>query len=260
MMKVEYIDHMGSDLTVVNSARVSFDKESEWETVDDTSRNHITPIKVLKESDKKLINYLANHKHTSPFRHPQATFRVSASIFVARQLVKHQVGMSWNEVSRRYVDSEPEFYAPTEWRKRAEDKKQGSSDDTVDTLVFTEPNRGGYSIPCYLFALCENEPIEGVDSCAYTYSPSKLVKQFHEDALTLYNFMLSNGVAPEQARMILPQTMMTQWYWTGSLMAWAHLCNLRCKPDAQQECQEIGDMIDKEMSRLFPISWAALRN
>lgn len=204
-MKVRLIDHMGSDLSVVNAARVSFAKEhKEFDDVGDT----------------KLINYLAKHNHWSPFGHGSLQFAISAPVFVARQLVKHQVGLVWNEVSRRYVDDEPEFYTPTEWRKSAENKKQGSSDETVEYSV----------LPAYTFA-----------------------KQCYEN-------MLRMDIAPEMARMVLPQSMMTEWYWSGTLYAFARVCNLRCKPDAQKETRDVGWGIDKHARELFPASWKALRD
>ena len=204
-MNVELIDHMGSDLSVVNAARVSFAKEhKEFDDVGDT----------------KLINYLAKHNHWSPFGHGSLQFAISAPVFVARQLVKHQVGLVWNEVSRRYVDDEPEFYTPTEWRKSAENKKQGSSDETVEYSV----------LPAYTFA-----------------------KQCYEN-------MLRMDIAPEMARMVLPQSMMTEWYWSGTLYAFARVCNLRCKPDAQKETRDVGWGIDKHARELFPASWKALRD
>ena len=204
-MKVRLVDHMGSDLSVVNAARVSFAKEhKEFDDVGDT----------------KLINYLAKHNHWSPFGHGSLQFAISAPVFVARQLVKHQVGLVWNEVSRRYVDNEPEFYTPTEWRKSAENKKQGSSDETVEYSV----------LPAYTFA-----------------------KQCYEN-------MLRMDIAPEMARMVLPQSMMTEWYWSGTLYAFARVCNLRCKPDAQKETRDVGWGIDKHARKLFPASWKALRD
>ena len=204
-MKVRLVDHMGSDLSVVNAARVSFAKEhKEFDDVGDT----------------KLINYLAKHNHWSPFGHGSLQFAISAPVFVARQLVKHQVGLVWNEVSRRYVDDEPEFYTPTEWRKSAENKKQGSSDETVEYSV----------LPAYTFA-----------------------KQCYEN-------MLRMDIAPEMARMVLPQSMMTEWYWSGTLYAFARVCNLRCKPDAQKETRDVGWGIDKHARELFPASWKALRD
>ena len=216
MIKVTYIDHMGSDLTVVNSARVSFGKKSEYiySGVDTNG----PPEKALHQRDVKLIRYLAKHKHLSPFGHAFASFHVKAPIFVARQLVKHKF-LRWNEISRRYVDDEPEFYVPEVWRGRSEDKKQGS-----DGVVY---------------------PKTEVDFNDYT-------------ALRIYNELLESGVAPEQARMVLPQSMMTEWYWSGSLDAFADMCNLRLKDDTQHETTLVAEQIDQHMLELFPISWEAL--
>ena len=204
-MKVKLIDHMGSDLSIVNAARVSFAKvHTEFD----------------EKSDTGLINYLAKHNHWSPFGHASMQFHIKAPVFVARQLVKHQIGLTWNEVSRRYVDTEVEFYEPTEWRLAAENKKQGSTEETVD----------------------------------YNISPA------HKFAKQCYENMLSLGIAPEMARMVLPQSMMTEWYWSGTLYAFARVCNLRCKPDAQKETQNVGWGIDKPARKLFPASWSALRD
>ena len=211
MIKAEYIHHCGNDLTVANSARVSFAKESELE--DDAWG----PPK-LKEKDAKLIRYLAREKHISPFGHCFATFRVKAPIFVARQLVKHSF-LRWNEVSRRYVDDEPEFYEPKVWRGRSADKKQGS-DGVVSTVA--EPEFVNYT------------------------------------ALRVYKQMIEEGVAPEMARMVLPQNTMTEWYWSGSLDAFARMANLRCKTDTQAETQEVAWAISLKMEDLFPVSWDAL--
>ena len=215
MIEATYIDHMGSDLSVVNAARVSFGKKHE---------------EFDGERDAKLIRYLAKHKHISPFGHAFASFHVKAPIFVARQLVKHKF-LRWNEVSRRYVDDEPEFYKPTEWRGRSADKKQGSSDTTVDFLRMQ-----GFS---------EQSVHDGT-----------VKHQMH--SLDLYRDMLTAGVAPEQARMILPQSTMTEWYWSGSLDAFASMCQLRCKPDTQYESRLVADQISEKMQELFPVSWAAL--
>ena len=220
-MKINYIDHMGSDLRVVNAARVSFDKVSTWER-SDYNLNDQSLVNVLLEKDAKLIRYLAKHKHWTPFGHCQATFRIKAPIFVSRQLGKHQVGMVWNEVSRRYVDSEPEFYRPDFWRARADNAKQGSSDWEV-TLF----------------------------DCPATTSES--------EAILAYKALLDADVCPEQARMVLPQSMMTEWYWSGSLDAFADMCKLRCKPDTQAETAEVAWEIDCSMVKLFPVSWRALR-
>jgi len=218
-MNVELIDYMGSDLSVVNAARVSFAKKSELEWVE--KRNSSTLYEqTLKEKDKKLINYLAKHDHWSPFGHASLQFHIKAPIFVARQLVKHQVGLVWNEVSRRYVDDEPEFYVPKTWRLKAEDKKQGSSDETIE-----------YQLG----------------------STMEFLKQ-------TYNNMLKANIAPELARMILPQNLYTEWYWSGTLIAFARVCNLRCKPDTQFETQQIANMIDSISKEQFPVSWEALRS
>lgn len=222
MIKATYIDHMGNDLTVANAARVSFGKTSEME--DDP-----WGPPVLKAKDDKLIRYLAKHKHISPFGHCFASFHVKAPIFVARQLVKHKF-LRWNEISRRYVDDEPEFYVPEVWRGRSEEKKQGS-DDTVSIDVTWYDRDDGYN-------------------------------SWPEDswfiALEAYQKMLDMGVAPEQARMVLPQNTMTEWYWSGSLDAFADMCRLRCTSDTQYETRLLADNINGEMSKLFPVSWDAL--
>jgi thymidylate synthase (FAD) len=190
-IEVELLDHMGSDLTVANAARVSF------------AKHH----KSLTTGDVKLIKYLAKHNHWTPFGHVQLQFRVKAPVFVARQLVKHQVGLVWNEVSRRYVDEPPDFYNPELWRIRAEDKKQGSSSEVLerDSVVFAE----------------------------YWDLMTK--------AAELY--------------------MMTEWYWTGSLAAFARVVNLRSTPDAQLECRLVANLIDEKVSSMIPLmsSWDALK-
>lgn len=213
MIIATYIDHMGSDLSVVNAARVSFGKKSEWNP--DWREDEYTE---LLPKDNKLINYLAKHRHISPFGHCFASFHIKAPIFVARQLVKHKF-LRWNEISRRYVDSEPEFYEPSNWRGRAEDKKQGS-DGVVDVGDWGDTNWA---------------------------------------CLKAYQDLLSNGVCPEQARMVLPQSMITEWYWSGSLDAFADMCNLRCAGDTQLETRRVANQICKTMNKLFPVSWFALR-
>lgn len=217
MISVELLDHMGTDRTVSNAARVSFDK---WKEEFDPS-------------DAKLIAFLAREGHWSPFAHAYASFRINAPIFVARQLQKHTVGLAWNEVSRRYVDTEPTFYIPEKWRKRAENVKQGSSDEAV----FTEATlvQTGYS---------------------EWYGPD--YTEWNELALEVYNQLLNDGVAPELARMVLPQSMMTQWIWSGSLFAFARVCNLRLDPHAQYETRLVAEGISKHMAELFPESWKVL--
>jgi thymidylate synthase (FAD) len=214
MIEVKYLYHGGDDLTVVNAARVSFNKVSELECIDMQKGKY-----AMKHQDEKLIKYLAKHKHISPFGHCFASFHVKAPVFVARQLVKHKF-LRWNEISRRYVDEAPEFYTPDVWRGRSSDKKQGSEGE-----VKTNAN----------------------------------VDHFHDIALKVYTQMIDEGVAPEQARMVLPQSMMTEWYWSGSLDAFADMCALRCKPDTQYESQLVANQIDDVMSQKFPMSWEALR-
>jgi len=218
-INVTHKGHMGNDLTVVNAARVSFGKESEWDYEESDAYSFKQHMKL---KDKKLIQYLAKHKHISPFGHCFASFHIKAPIFVARQLVKHKF-LRWNEISRRYVDTSPEFYEP-EWRERAKDKKQGS---------------GG--------------------SVEISLDSEMLFHATMRNALTTYDGLLADGVCPEQARMVLPQSMMTEWYWSGSLDAFADMCNLRCKSDTQAETAEVAWEIDRSMIKLFPVSWRALR-
>ena len=212
-IRVTLIDHMGSDLSVVNAARVSFDKESVWGVSASMS-------KVLVNEDIRLIKYLAKHNHTSPFNHAFVTFRVKAPIFVARQLVKHKF-MPWNETSRRYVDSEPEFFFPTVWRRRADNVKQGSSEEDAEVN-------------------------------------QDWIKKQVKFQLSAYEALLDDGVCPEQARMVLPQNMMTEWIWSGSLGAVADMCKLRLDPHSQEESRQVARCIANEMSKLYPVSWNAL--
>jgi len=205
-----YVQHAGSDLMVVNSARVSFGKRSEME--DDPWG----PPK-LKEDDARLIRYLAKHNHISPFNHTWVTFQCRAPMFVARQLQKHEY-MPWNEISRRYTTENIEFYTPEVWRGKSADKKQGS-DGVVDVGDWGDANWA---------------------------------------CLTAYNDLLDMGVAPEQARMVLPQSMYTEWFWSGTVGAIAKMCNLRCKPDTQAETRIVADQISEKMKELFPVSWEAL--
>lgn len=213
-MQVTLLDSMGSDLSVVNAARVSFHKESDWEQTDSYDGKFY-----LSEKDKKLINYLAKHGHWTPFGHAFLSFRIKAPIFVARQLVKHQVGLCWNEVSRRYVDDEPEFWFPKVWRGKPVNAKQGSDG------VLQEPVYHGFA----------------------------------EDALVEYKFLLELGVAPEQARMVLPLNTHTEWIWSGSLAAFSRVVKLRTDPHAQAETREIAEKIDALVPMAFCHSWRALR-
>ena len=214
MIEATYVDHMGSDLSVVNAARVSFGKKSKL-----VCTNLVLGTYDMSNGDKRLIKYLAKHKHISPFGHAFASFHVKAPIFVARQLVKHKF-LRWNEISRRYVDDEPEFYVPDVWRGRAENVKQGSAGEV--NLPYLVPH------------------------------------EFNRSALYEYETLLEAGVCPEQARMVLPQSTMTEWYWSGSLDAFADMCRLRCKPDTQAETRIVADQINTIMQPLFPVAWEAL--
>jgi thymidylate synthase (FAD) len=205
-MKAELLESMGTDLSVSNTARVSFGK---WRDA-------------FSDGDAKLISYLAEHEHTSPFRHCYATFRCQAPIFVARQLAKHQVGMSWNEVSLRYVKA-GDVWDPQTWREQSDDKKQGS---------------GG--------------PVSEQAYVKFIY------KRAVDRAISSYEDLLAAGVCREQARAVLPTGVYTEWVWSGSLQAFAHMCKLRCAPDAQAETRELAEQIRAELVRIWPVAMAAL--
>lgn len=213
-MSVGLVDYMGTDLTVVNAARVSFDRESDWDYEGG-----------LKPSDERLVQYLAAHGHWSPFSHAFASFRIKAPIFVARQLAKHQVGLAWNEVSRRYVRTDPTFYVPA-MRAAADNVKQGSLETEVDTAHRFKD----------LWHVCALASLDD-----------------YQDALAA-------GVAPEVARTILPLFTHTEWVWSGSLYAWARVCNLRLDSHAQAETREVAQSISGLIKTLFPVSWKALTN
>lgn len=234
-MHVEYMDHSGSDLLVVNAARASFGKESDWEDHSYNDENDCWVEKLaLSAKDAKLIRYLAAHKHVLPFRHPHLTLRCKAPLFVARQLMKHQVGFSWSEESRRYIKTEPEFYYPDSWRKASDNVKQGSSDEIVTMMTFRNN--------------VESWDTE-IDN-AY---------QLHvESSLDLYDGMLKAGVAPEQARIVLPVSMETTWVWTGSLLAWVQMLKQRLDSHTQKETRDFANMVAKIVEEKYPISYKAL--
>jgi len=206
---IECLEVFGDDLTVVNAARVSFAKES----------------KSMELRDEKLIAYLANHGHNSPFFHPMARFRLKMPIFVAREWFRHTVGFARNEVSRRYVDDAPECWIPSTLRARDSNKKQGSKDEPI-------PNHDGVL---------------------------KHVQAHTNGALEFYNFLLTEGVAPEVARSVLPQSMYTEFIETASLAAYARLCSLRLDPQAQKEIREYATAVSELMAAKFPVSWKALQ-
>jgi thymidylate synthase (FAD) len=207
-MKVTLIDSAGGDLSVVNSARVSFNKSQE----------------VLEERDEKLIKYLADHRHDTPFRHNFVQLRCEVPLFLARQLMKHQAGLTWNEESKRYVDDIPAFFQPEEWRTRPEKGiKQGS---------------GG----------------------RHRYNPrwQRFYEEHIRDSIEMYRDMIRDGIAPEMARMVLPQSMMVNFIWSGNLLAFAHVYSLRSGEGAQIEAREFAKLLKDAIQPAFPISWDAL--
>lgn len=260
-IEVQYMDHMGSDLTVVNAARASFDKESEWldayVSADEYTQTGVLMSRTLKPADANLIGFLArgyrtnewdaladtfllaesrsqvqamlrhykqHAQHWAPFAHPHIQLRLSMPVFAARQYVKHQIGGTWSEVSRRYVSDEPEFWFPTEWHSRPEDVKQGSGDL--------------------------------VPSQAFVDSEARLAA---ERALQAYLTLMRNGVAPEEARIVLTLNHMTTVVWTGSLLFWARVCQQRMDGHAQKAAtQEIAHKINDIIAPLYPVSWKEL--
>ena len=252
-MKVDYITHWGTDLSTVNAARVSFANESKWETLDVMSLlsppdvttdlrgwrlaeeglpGHsmgIDRYRRLSDRDEKLVHYLAKHKHTSCFEHQGATLRLKVPIFIARQIQRHRT-FSYNEISRRYVDTPPEFFWPDKWRKRAENVKQGSSDEDIG---------GNY-----------------IQGAAYTIEEA--AKGAVAQALRAYTEMLDNGVAPELARSVLPQSLYTEFYMTGNLRNWSHFLKLRLDGHAQKEVQDVAQQVVDILQPLFPVSVEAL--
>ena len=268
-MKATYIDHMGTDLSVVNAARVSFGERSEWVVTEcdfwdnEDDETYYWQDYSLNDKDQKLIRFLArgctsgdwegaksslmalagygtdemedllNHirkmpSHWSPFAHTAISLHLKMPIFVARQIMKHTTGIEYNEISRRYVDSEPEFYVPDVWRKKADNVKQGSSDEAVKHLDLHEFEDDGYY---------------------YTY---------YEVLLGEYKRLLDEGVAAEQARMVLPQSMYTEVIMTGNLYAIANLYNQRTDSHAQQETQDLAKQIGEILQPLYPVSWKEL--
>ena len=207
---VQYVDHMGDDDSVCDAARVSMNKSADLFTVGQNER---------------LINYLAKHNHWSPFSHTSIKMRFKAPIFIARQLAKHQVGFAWNEVSRRYVSDEPEFWLPYIFRQKADNVKQGSSEDPI-----LDP--------------------------ALEYSRWET---HYRRCLEHYNAMVNEmNMCPEQARAYLPQSMMTEWIWTGSLYAWSRMYNLRSDQHAQREVRFYANRVADICRKYFPLSWEAL--
>lgn len=217
---VEYVDHMGSDLTIVNAARVSFNKESEWGEIDHEG------LGILSAKDSKLINYLAQHNHWTPFAHTSITLRIKAPISIRTQLFKHKVGFVENEISRRYVSYEPDIYYPYFRGKPTNGAKQGSED------FITDKSKKEY-----------------ID---------KIYRENTTQAIDVYNDLIEAGIAPEQARFVLPQGVYTEWWWTGSLSAYARVYKQRTDPHAQWEVREYARAIGEIISQLFNESWSVL--
>ena len=242
-LTVDYVRHSGDDLSVVNAARVSFESESGalgYTGIDDKPM-----VPVIHDRDRKLIKYLANHEHFSPFNHAFVTFRCTAPLFVMGQLKKHEY-MPWNEISRRYINSRPEFYTPDVWRGKSEDKKQGSSDISVDKLYWSEIDTE-LSI--------EGHPVwEDESECTV----NEYTQDMYDNVQTLYDRMIDNDICPEQARMILPQSMLSSWIWSGSIKAVSKMCKLRCASDTQYESRVVANKISDIMKELYPVSWNAL--
>ena len=230
---VDLVDSMGSDLTVCNAARVSFAKETEWEVDKEAARRlaesgssaPVSELVVLSEKDQKLIRYLAKHQHWTPFAHPQITLRIKAPISIRTQFFKHKQGFVENEISRRYVSFEPEFYTP-QWRGKPTDGAKQGSDDFIEIKPKTR---------------------QVYDNMMY-------------GCLMTYNELLEAGVAPEQARFVLPQAMYTEWYWTGSLAAYARFYSQRIDPHAQWEIRQYAEAVGQLIQPLFPFSWKCLTN
>ena len=282
-MKAKYIDNMGDDLSVVNAAKVSFGKRSKLVCVRGCKGPNVPCTKecadkmALSKQDQGLIQFLArgctsgdwdklsdvvkgdwsegkpetveliestlNHirkmpAHWSPFAHTAITLHLKMPIFVARQIMKHTTGIEYNEISRRYVDSDPEFYVPDVWRKKADNVKQGSSDESVVEELFPEQ--------------------ENPNLWSYMLSPEEAYKMHVRSSEELYSMMIANGVAPEQARVILPQSMYTEVIATGNLYAWANMYNQRTDSHAQKETQDLAKQIGDIVKPLYPVSWEAL--
>lgn len=221
MMRVEYIDHMGSDLSVVNAARVSFDKVSDWVYENDEWDG---PLWKLSEADAKLITYLAKHDHWTPFAHTSISLRMQAPVPIRTQCFKHKQGLVENEESRRYIRSRPVLFVPDNLRSAPTNgAKQGSSG------VHPKSNHwlNQYEWVC-------------------------------KEAITLYERMIADGICPEQARFVLPQGVEVNWVWTGNLYAFANFYLKRTDPHAQKEIQKLALMVGEIIEPLFPISWKAL--
>lgn len=226
-MKVDYINHMGDDLSVVNAARVSFDKESEWEYEEwgeDEQGAYLA--RTLADKDKGLIQYLADHNHWTPFAHTSVQLRMKAPVPIRTQCFKHKSGFVENEESRRYISSRPEFYLGSTFRGKPDGNvKQGSGDLLKEQVRW-----------------------------------HNIFKRHYKKCLADYEFAIGEGMCPEQARFLLPQGAMVSWVWTGNVASFARFYNQRTDPHAQKEIQELAEGVGKIIGDLFPVSWRALTN
>ena len=210
--KVDYVSHMGSDLTVVNSARVSFGVEKEK----------------LDAKDKRLVNYLIRHKHTSTLEHCLITFRFTVPLYVRSQHHRHRT-WSYNEISRRYTDFNIEFYEPTQFRMQHESNRQASSSDLIDPEIMSG-------------------------------KASKVIRLHNRVSLRLYNELVEKGVCREQARGVLPQNMYTEYYGTANLNNILKFVDLRVHDGAQWEIQQVAKAVLNITKNLFPITVEAYIN
>ena len=239
-INVELVDSMGDDLRVANVARVSFNK---WKEEFD-------------KGDARLIDYLAAHEHSSPFRHTAVSVRCKAPIFLSRQLGKHQAGLSWNEVSRRYVDAGIELFVPDSWRSRPADGiKQGSGKTLGDTEIY---ETAGWVKDKHDNPVANGTYIKFMDEGECQAHMGNVLKWHHFNSMCVYEDMLKSGVAPEQARMVLPQSMMVDWVWTGNLLSFFHVYRLRAGEGAQVEARDFAEKLKAVIQPIFPHSWGAL--
>lgn len=223
MISIKFVDKMGDDFRVFEAAKATLGGEEESGFV----RGETDP--------SRLINFLARERHITPFCHPHVTFECEAPIAIARQLGKHQVGFRWNERSMRYKDSVIDVYVPDMFRGRPDNLHSGSADIDVSGRVVDEGWSG-----------------DGV-------TVAQLYKIVTDQCLHFYNELVKAGLAPEQARFVLPQGMITRWIWTGSLYGWYEVWRQRSSEHAQYEARLFASQLDTHMSSLFPIAWEALK-
>ena len=223
-ISVKVVDSMGTDFRIFEAAKATLGGGTE------------SNFQVGETDPTRLINFLASERHVTPFRHPQITLECEAPIAIARQLGKHQVGFSWNERSMRYRDSVIDVFTPDMFRGRPAHLHDGSTEEDV-----------GKRETALRSSWKEKWTIE------------ELYKEAIEESVSTYERLLEAGLAPEQARFVLPQGMITRWFWTGSLYGFYEVYRQRSSEHAQYEVRDFADQLDKVMSELFPIAWEALK-